>query len=384
MTEPHLQRMLKRLDTLIACNSENPPGREAEAAAFVAAELKSAGFDVSSDDALPGRTNVVARLGNGPGPVFAFNSHLDTVPAGEGWTRSPFRMIREGERLYGRGACDAKGPIVAMMEAAELLAAETAGWSGDLLAVFVADEEVDSCGAKAFTRAKPTIDYVVIGEPTSNLVAAAHKGGVQVRVRIHGTAAHSSLPQLGVNAIFRTAKLLGMLEEHHETCVALRHPLVGAGSLSVTRIEGGIADNVVPDRCEILIDRRTVPGETDQAALESIRALLEEARRHAGIEAEIVSVRETSGGASETALDSPVVLASLDAVRTHGGAQAAALGFPGGCDLVHFRSTGAEGVVLGPGSLDVAHKPDEFVPVDELVIASLVYRDTALGILNRR
>jgi acetylornithine deacetylase/succinyl-diaminopimelate desuccinylase len=381
--EPDGPRMKADLERLVACNTENPPGRENEAARYLASLLQSDGFAVSVDEYKPDRVNVVARLENGAGPVFALNTHMDVVPAGEGWSSDPFRLRESGGNLYGRGACDAKGPLIAMVEAMRLLKAARASWRGTVLGVFVADEEVASEGAKRYASASPQIDFVVVGEPTSNGTVVAHKGSLRPRIRIHGVSAHSGTPDLGVNAIYQCARFLALVEEHHTSVVRHRsHPIVGQASLTVTRANAGIADNVIPDHCDLLLDRRLVPGEHEDAVRREFADLAEAAAAKLGVKAEILEYIATTGGATETALDHPIVIASLAASRRHGGAITTPQGFQGGCDLVHFRSVGAQGTVIGPGSLAVAHKPDEFVSIDEFIAASLIYRDVALEMLK--
>lgn len=381
---PDTARMKRELAELIALRSENPPGREVEIAAYVAAKLSEAGLDVRLDEYKPGRVNVEATLVNGPGPVFAFNTHMDVVPAGSGWSSDPFVLREADGRLYGRGACDCKGPLAAMLEAVRLLAASRSAWSGTLLAIFVADEEIASEGAKHYAAKRPKIDFAVVGEPTSNTVYSAHKGSLRPLVRVHGVSAHSGTPHLGENAVLRAGELLGMVAEEHEQRVRQRrHPLVGEASLTVTRIQGGHADNVLPGSCDLLLDRRTVPGEDESAVRAEIADLLARAQARFGLRAEIIDWKATTGGATETAPDRPIVVRSLAAVRGRGIAAAGPFGFQGACDLVHFRSTGADGVVIGPGSLSVAHKPDEFVPEDEFIMAGLIYRDIAAAMLAR-
>ncbi|MCG8509404.1 MAG: M20 family metallopeptidase [Rhodospirillales bacterium] len=374
--------MTDRLAKLVAIDTQNPPGKEDEAAYFLAAELRDIGFDVALSEVAPGRVNVIAEYLNGPGPVLAFNSHIDVVPAGEGWSRDPLKLWEAGGRLYGRGSNDAKGQIVCMLEAARMLIATPETWSGTLMAVFVAGEEVDSIGAKAYAKTKPAIDYVIIGEPTSNAVAPAHKGSMRPIVRVTGQMAHSANPDLGVNAIFQASELLKRIEAEHEHTVRHRlHPLAGQASLTVTRINGGIADNIVPDSCEIMLDRRMVPGETDESATAEIEALLDRVNKEDGVEATIAKFQATTGGASETAIEHPIVQAALAAAKFHGVKDIGPTGFSAGCDLVHFRSTGAQGVIIGPGDISVAHKPDEFVPIDEFVTASLIHRDIVVAML---
>lgn len=379
---PDPSRMKAELARLVGIDTENPPGREHEAAELVADLLAAAGFETALDPFAPGRTNVVARLDNGPGPLFAFNTHLDVVPAGDGWSSPPFALRERGGSLFGRGACDAKGALIAMIEAMRLLAAARRTWSGTLVGAFVADEEVASAGARRFVASAPPIDHAIIGEPTSNATVIAHKGSLRPVVRVHGTTAHSGTPELGDNAIYRAGRLIALVEQHHEAVVCRHvHPLVGKASLTVTRIQAGVADNVIPDRCDLLLDRRLVPGEEETLVRREIQDLLAAAAK-CGIRAEVVDYRPTTGGASETPREAPIVVASLAAGRRNGARSREPLGFQGGCDLVHFRGVGAAGTVIGPGSLAVAHKPDEFVPVDEFIAASRIYRDVALAMLG--
>ena len=138
-----------------------------------------------------------------------------------------------------------------------------------------------------------------------------------------------------------------------------------------------------PSLCELLIDRRMIPGESEDGVRAQFEKLLVEARASHGVDAEIVEYRATTGGASETSADQPIVISALQSAQRHGVHDDSLHGLQGACDLVHFRWIGAQGIVLGPGALDVAHKPDEFVPEDELVASSLIYRDTVLGLLQR-
>jgi acetylornithine deacetylase/succinyl-diaminopimelate desuccinylase len=251
------------------------------------------------------------------------------------------------------------------------------------MAVFVADEEVASRGARAFTATRPKIDYCVVGEPTSNAVAIAHKGSMRPLVRIKGVPAHSGSPDRGTNPLYKVARLLPMIEDAHRNLRSLSHPLLGSPSLTVTRLNGGHADNVTPESCDLLLDRRMIPQESEDTVRTQINALLERARVEHGVEAEIVQYLPTTGGATETDPRHPVVQAAIAAARANGITNLEPYGLQGACDLVHFRSTGAQGVVLGPGRLDVAHKPDEFVPEAELMQACSIHRDLVLSLLPR-
>ncbi len=269
-----------------------------------------------------------------------------------------------------------------MIQAMGLLAEGRAGWSGTVLGVFVADEEASSQGARHYAAGRPAIDVVVVGEPSGNAPIIAHKGSLRPLVHVSGRTAHSGTPGLGLNAIFQAGRLFPRLEAFHAGLAARAYPLVGQPSLTVTRARAAVADNIVPDACDLLLDRRLVPGETEQEALTELRALLVGAATEDGIDKEIVLLNPTTGGAAETSPDHPMVRAAVAATRRHGVAEATPCGFQGACDFVHFRDIGAQGVVLGPGDLAVAHKPNEFVPRAELGAAALIYRDIARQMLG--
>jgi succinyl-diaminopimelate desuccinylase len=378
---PDVARLAHLLERLVAIDTQNPPGRETEAAALLASELEAIGFVTEVRPLADGRANVVGRIDNGAGPCFAFNSHMDTVPVGGGWTSDPLRLTDRDGKFFGRGACDAKGPVVAMVEAGRLLASQRDLWRGTLVVMFVADEEIDGGGSRVLAKQQPRPDLIVIGEPTNNAVCAAHKGCLRPLIRAKGRAAHSGRPELGVNAILAASRLTSLFEARDRELRAQNHPLVGHASLTITRIAGGIADNVVPDNCEIVLDRRLLPGETLAAGLDDLHALLTRAKREHGVDAEVAAIR-TKAGPAETALDDPLVRGAVAVSRSHGVTFPQPGGLTGGCDLVHFRDAGAVGIVLGPGSLDVAHQPDEYVPKDDLVRAVLIYRDIAAAMMR--
>jgi len=380
--QPDAARMQRELAELVALNSENPPGGEAAVAQWACDRFAPLGFDVKRIEYAPGRFNVEAILHNGPGPAFAFNTHLDTVPAGGGWTSDAFTLTERDGKLYGRGSCDCKGPIAAMTEAARMLVARRNTWSGTLMAVFTADEEVASTGARHYAKTAPNIDTVVVGEPTGNAVFSAHKGSFRPIVNVLGKAAHSGSPHLGENAIFRAGELMPLLAAFHRDVLTQRsHPLLGSPSLTVTRIHGGHADNVIPADCELLLDRRLIPGETDASAEAEIRALLAQAERIHGVRSDIVGQHATTGGAIDVPQSAHIVQVALAVCQAAGVAAPGPFGFQAACDLVHFIEAGAQGIVLGAGDIRVAHKPDEFVPIDEFITSASLYADIAQRIL---
>jgi succinyl-diaminopimelate desuccinylase len=210
---PDVARLAHLLERLVAIDTQNPPGREVEAGAFLASELDAIGFATEVRPLADRRANVTGRINNGDGPCFALNSHMDTVPVGGGWTSDLFRLTELDSKLFGRGACDAKGPIVAMVEAGRLLASQRDLWRGTLVLMFVVDEEINGGGSRALAKQQPRPDLIVIGEPTNNAVFAAHKGCLRPLIRAKGKAAHSGRPELGVNAILAASRLASIFDE---------------------------------------------------------------------------------------------------------------------------------------------------------------------------
>jgi acetylornithine deacetylase/succinyl-diaminopimelate desuccinylase-like protein len=204
-----------------------------------------------------------------------------------------------------------------MVEAGRLLASRRDLWRGRLIMMFVADEEIDGGGSIALAKQPPRPDLIVIGEPTNNAVYAAHKGCLRPLIRAKGKAAHSGRPELGVNAILAASHLTSLFGARDLELRAQSHPLVGHASLTVTRIAGGNADNVVPDNCELVLDRRLLPGETLDAALDDLQALLTRAKRDHGAEAEIATIR-TKAGPTETAVEDPLVRNAVAISRARG------------------------------------------------------------------
>jgi acetylornithine deacetylase/succinyl-diaminopimelate desuccinylase family protein len=367
--------VLRIARALIAARSENPPGDE-ELPAVVAADVL-AGLDadpgiVRSDG---GRPNVVAALGAGEGSSLAWNGHLDVVPAGDPttWMLDPWGgTVRDG-RLVGRGSVDMKGGIAAALAAAAGLRRAGIGLAGRLAFHLVADEEVGGIhGTKVlFERGLLTQDACVVGEPSELRLGLAQRGGAWLTAIARGKAAHGSQPDRGVNAITTMARFLLRLPE---ALPEREHPLVGRPTVNAALIAGGSGPNVVPDRCEVDIDRRILPGETDADAVRAPFLALVDRLRGEHPEVDIdVHLREWSD-AAEAAPDAAIVRAAREAVAAETGHAPDEVGFTGITDARFYLNDAAiPGVILGPGSLSVAHTANESVPVDELVTAARIY-----------
>jgi acetylornithine deacetylase/succinyl-diaminopimelate desuccinylase family protein len=366
--------LVRMLVDLVRLPSQNPGDGEAGVAAYVADRCRALGLEVTTPEVFPGRPNVVARLrGEEAGPVVVLNTHLDTVPAGEGWRDGAFAgAVRDG-RVWGLGTSDAKGQVVAMLGAIESLLARGRPRAGEVVFTGVVDEELGSQGAREVVKGLRA-DYAIVGEPTRLRVGIAHRGSVRPRIVVHGRAAHSSTPRLGINAIFKMRRVLEALEAYTEGLDAFRHPLIGPPSGTVTLIRGGIKESAVPDRCEIVLDRRMVPGETQAQVVADVEAILGRlAAADPELRVAIEGYLPTSGPPSETPRDARLVRLAEASCAEVTGREPEVYGAGFGCDMTHFRGIGAEAVILGPGDIDRAHRPDEYVGIDELLDGTRVY-----------
>jgi len=361
---------------LIAAKSENPGGTEDRAAAVASDILTGVGADPEIVRSEAGRPSVVASLGAESGPSLAWNGHLDVVPAGslDTWRHDPWAgEIDDDGRLIGRGAADMKGPIGAALAAASALRRAGTPLAGSLVFHLAADEELAGVhGTKVlWERGMLTQDAAIVGEPSELQVGLAERGGAWFTATAFGKAAHGSQPHRGVNAITSMARFLLRLPE---VLPDIEHPLVGRPTVNAATIEGGSAPNVVPDRCEVDIDRRIVPGEIDPDAVRAPFLAIIEALRGEYPEVEIeVRLREWTD-AAEASPDTDIARTAVEAVRATTGTAPELAGFTGITDArFYINQADIPTVICGPGSLRVAHTADEWVPVDELVAGARAY-----------
>ncbi|MBO0858201.1 MAG: M20 family metallopeptidase [Chloracidobacterium sp.] len=367
---------LKTLSELVAINSVNPAyanGRKEEAIQrYILDFFKAAGFPTETQEALPGRPNVIAKLaGRDPSRRLILEAHVDTVGIDD-MTISPFEPVLRDGLLYGRGACDAKGGLAAMMhaliEAREICDQPPC----DVWLAATVDEEFSYRGALNLCEGLSATG-AIIAEPTSLRLVIASKGCLRSRITVNGQAAHSSKPHLGVNAITRMARVLAALEEEEGRLNEKLHPLVGAPTLNVGIIRGGAQVNIVPNECSIEVDRRIVPGETVIEVQARYDQLFDGLRREIP-DLKISQYRILEDWPMETAANAHIVQIASAALQ-YVNLNSKPTGVPFGSDASKLSRIGIPSIVFGPGSIDQAHTADEFVPVDEVIIATQIYKE---------
>lgn len=334
--------------------------------------LEGIGLATQVTYAAPRRPNLVA-FPKHPEPVWptlAFQAHMDTVGT-EGMSHDPFAAeIRDG-RLYGRGACDTKGGMAAMLAALAELLAE--GVQANLMFVATCAEETGCQGAPFLDLSPWRIDGMIVGEPTSNRLVVAHKASIYFELVCTGKAAHGSRPEAGVNAICRAAELIGFL---HRVIVpelaAHESPGFAGSTLSLGMIQGGVKPNIVPDRCSLVFDLRLVPDAPPAAEL--IREIAERAVEALGFPVAPGWAQHTAG--LGTPRDVPLVQAVQRAL-CHEGRDSAPETVAYCTDGGVFAAKGIPCVVMGPGDILQAHGAVEYIAIDELRAAVGIYRQTA-------
>lgn len=357
----------KLLNELIALPSVNPaflpPGDsragEQLVADFIAVTAAHAGLEIEFQKVLPGRVNLLAHLRPSARPTqtILLAPHLDTVPSA---TEDQFVPRKEGDRLFGRGACDTKGSIAAMLSALCTLAKskQRPRLTEIIFAGFV-DEEAAQAGSRALAKARLKADLAIVGEPTNNQVVTAHKGNIWFQLETRGKLAHGSRPELGRNAVHAMARVVDALETDYAAMLRgrRRHPLLGCATVNVGTICGGTQANIVPDSCVITIDRRTLPGETEPQVKREIETFL--ARKK--LSATFKSVRNGPCLPLETPASLPLVRSFL---RSAG--QRKPVGVNYFCDAAILAEGGIPSVVFGPGDIAYAHTADEWISLRSL------------------
>ena len=328
------------------------------------AELRTLGVQVRRQPVAPGRDNLIATFEGGGSSTILLEAHTDTVPV-DGMTVDPFGGVIEDGKLYGRGACDVKGGGVAMYGAFRRLVLEKPANAPRVILAFTVDEEHTFLGVQALVKSGLRADFAIVAEPTSLNIVRSHKGVVRWQIETTGRACHSSKPQDGINAVYRMGGILIAIE-HYAAELQARTPdaNLGARTLVVGTIRGGVSPNTVPDRCVIDIDRRLLPGESATEAIDDLTRYLQ------GFEFTALPPKLACPPLLPNGGDDYVARlgAAIDRVR----GRHEVLNVPYGTDASTIQEAGIPAVVFGPGDIAQAHTKDEWIDVEELDAAAEV------------
>ncbi|MDG1483794.1 MAG: acetylornithine deacetylase [Myxococcota bacterium] len=339
-----------------------------ELAAMLARRAEDAGMTVERFETEPGKVNVVASVGPRGTDGLVLSGHMDVVPvAGQGWRTDPFQLTEADGRLYGRGTCDMKGFLAAVTDA--LPALPLSKLSRELVLIWTHDEEVGCLGSAALGdqlsgRTLPSLAW--IGEPTSLQICRLHPGHLTVDITCTGRPAHSSRPTLGLNAIEIAAEIAGAMKILAADLAKQRSDLPGLLTpwtvMNTGCIHGGSAINIVPEQCVLQVGFRPLPGLSAEVLVERIRnhlAPIDAAARQRGGRVDIVKSQDTPGLLTPSGT-------TLEALLRPDAATEVVGGVPFATDGGNLARLGTRSLVFGPGSIDVAHRPDEFVPISAL------------------
>jgi succinyl-diaminopimelate desuccinylase len=350
-----LTRDLVRFETV------NPPGRERDCARYAGRLLEEWGYRVEYHEYAEGRTSVIARAGGSDArPPLCMTGHLDVVPLGSrAWTRDPFGGETDGDRLYGRGTSDMKAGVAAILLAARAFGRKLEGTPGIVIVLTAAEE--GGCIGSQHLAALPALmgraGAIVVGEPTSNYPLVGHKGSVKFYCAFRGVSAHGSMPQLGVNAVYKAAHAVAKLEGFDFAVPA--HPVMGEPTLNVGTFEGGSGVNLVPDAARIGVDIRTVPGMDHGALLARLKALM-------GEDAEVDVFSNLPAVWTEPEQD--WVRRVFEICAPALGEAPAPRTAPYMTDAANLLKVyrGAPTIVLGPGEAAMAHQTDEYCSMERI------------------
>ena len=350
------------------------PGEEGDVQRAVAAWLAGHGLDPELQATAGDRPNVIARLENGPGPVLLLNGHVDTVLAVDGWSSDPWTARREGDRLYGLGACDMKSGVAAAMLATRALAEYRDRWRGTLVLTTVVDEEAYSIGARTLIDAGIRADWCVVTEASWDKPCLGSVGKTLVRVDVAGKAAHASWPAAGVNAAVEAARFVARLDDL---------PLGQHPRLTATRCVLGLQTGndqyviTVPEKARVVVNRMLVPGEGGESTVAEMRALADSLGSPASFD---FAVEPPFYPPWETAPDHPLVVAFARAYTAEAG-QAPEWGYTGFGDANLFSGeAGIPTVQFGPRGANF-HQADEWVDVPSIAATTRVLVRLALDLM---
>jgi acetylornithine deacetylase len=374
--------VLRLLGDLVSIPSVNPMGQpvqpeihlEHRVTDHLEDRLRNLGVRYRRIEISPGRDNLVAWYdAPNSNTRILLDAHQDTVPV-ETMIIRPFDPMVNGGRMYGRGSCDVKSGVAAMLSAFERLVRERPQYSCNVLMAFTVDEEFTHTGSSALSKMDHGCALGIVAEPTQMQLIVSHKGAVRWKIHTSGRACHSSTPHLGDNAIYRMGRVLNTLAEYAcQLAGAAPDTLLGPPSLSVGRITGGQSVNIVPDACSIEIDRRLIPGETVEGSMNQVLEFLKSKLSPADFE----RIAFGDPWVKMPALPRDAATAFLPKLQAGlagpDGSQPQVAGVPYGTDAGPLAQMGLPCVVFGPGNIAQAHTEDEWIETDQVIDAAERY-----------
>ncbi|NND96970.1 MAG: M20 family metallopeptidase [Pirellulaceae bacterium] len=368
--------VLATLADLIRINSVNPNYDggvpEAKVADYVYGFFADRNITVRKHDVLPGRPNVIATIaGADPDRRVILEAHLDTVSI-ESMTIDPLDPVIRDGNMYGRGSCDTKGGLAAMMHAVAIVAQSGQQPLCEIVFVATIDEEYSYRGVADFCKTAHG-DAAIVAEPTQLAPVIASKGLVRFRIETRGRAAHSAKPELGNNAIEQMAQVISAIRSDNQRLATSPHPLLGPATCNVGVVRGGLQINLVPASCEIELDRRLLPGETVAVVLDHYQFVLNKlSQRDSSIDA-VIHRPMLTDVPLETDNRSDVVTVLREVLRDLGH-DTTPIGVPFCSDASKLGAIGIPSVILGPGNIDQAHAAVEYIECQQVIDAVEIYR----------
>ena len=365
-----INRIVDLTRKLIKTKPENPPGLEENAAMIIKEELEKMGAEVKVEYVQEKRPNVTGTFkGKKGGKIVLFNGHSDVVPAGPNWSIPPFEGIIKGDKLYGRGSVDMFGGHATMLEAVRVFIQEHPDFPGEIIYTVVVGEETGGIGAKKIVQSGIKADYVIVGEPSDNVIYVGERGILWCKIKCLGKSAHASLPYKGVNAIEVLARTLLALKEmklEYEP-----HKYFGTHTFNIGKFEGGIKANIVAPSAEATIDMRLPPGIKISNVKRKIENLLNAFETMYDVKYEIEYIIQSD--AYETSEDSELVQKFKSAAEDVLGKNVKVGGMTGATDGRFFFEKGMATIIFGPGPINSAHTANEYVEIPSLLNAAKVY-----------
>jgi len=375
-----MEPVIQLLSELIAIPSVNPMGRnvsgsryeEKEIAEFIAGVLRKNKIDVQIQEVGQNRPNVIGYVDKKKRQTLLLEAHMDTV---DGEEKDFQPVVRDGN-VYGRGACDTKASIAAFLQSVIDVIHSADNLQYNILLLFSMDEEYTFSGANFAATAGLKADFGIAGEPTSLKIIHTHKGVTRFKINARGNAAHSAYPREGVNAIYAMWPVLQRLEEFNQKLEErARHPLLGTASLSVGRITGGVAVNVVPHLCQIEIDRRSLPHESREEIISEIQNLI----------GDLPAVKLEEPYLSVDGMDVPeesLIIRFLrgSIERYKGSAEVDGASYATNAGV--YNRFKIPTVVFGPGDIAQAHTASEYISVNQVhgaisILTDFLTRDSS-------